>query len=363
MMKTANATPSPSASVEPRVDLPKGAALKHQIVPVIRLGWRRVRRQKCPFQMSLSLTNRCNFRCDYCHIPLQNRAELSTEEWYRVIDELHEGGMGRASLIGGEPLLRKDAGAIIHYLKSKGLHVAMNTNGWWTEERIADVSKLDLVCLTLDGPQAIHDKQRRKGSYERVIRSIELLKRHGVNVVTMTVVTPKGAENIEHVLKIAKEYGFLSFFQLEHDANCDVYLPIAPKLSDLRVTQVAERLIQLKDQGWPVGNSYAILDMQKRDGRRLGGDCSHCYAGQYYGYVFSDGTIAPCLFTQWQQEQQNGKKHGYLRAFHDMKAPEGPGCGCVPIHEVNRVLDFDLRVLWNAVDLALRPVGQPTRVF
>ena len=38
--------------------------------------------------MTLSLTNRCNFRCEYCDIPLQDRAELSVDAWRAAIDEL-----------------------------------------------------------------------------------------------------------------------------------------------------------------------------------------------------------------------------------------------------------------------------------
>ena len=71
-------------------------------------------------------------------------------------------------------------------------------------------------------------------------------------------------------------------------------------------------------------------------------------AGSYFGYVLSDGTVAPCLFTQRQVEQGNGRKHGFLRAFHEAASPTGPGCSCVPTYEVNRMLAFDPNVLWNA---------------
>src|SRR5262249_10177834 len=129
-------------------------------VPVLKLGVRRLLHRKSPFQMTLSLTNRCNFRCTYCEIPLQHRDEMSTAEWFGAIDELHAGGLGRASIIGGEPLLRKDAGQIVDHLKRRGIHASMNTNGWLVAERIDELRNLDLVCVTLDGPEAIHDRQR-----------------------------------------------------------------------------------------------------------------------------------------------------------------------------------------------------------
>lgn len=325
--------------------------LARSSLPVLKLGTRRLLGHKSPFQITFSLTNRCNFKCVYCDIPLQRRKELSTDEWCAAIDEFRSGGMGRASLIGGEPLLHEDVGVIIRHLKMRGVHTAMNTNGWLIPDRIEDVRLLDLVCLTLDGPREVHDSQRRKGSYDKVITAIETLRGLGVPVVTMTVLTPSGADHVEHVLEIARAYKLKSFFQLEHDKGCDVMAPIAPRLTNERIAALARRLIELKANGHPVGNSKMVLE-QQRDNRYLG-SCQDCYAGQYYAYVLSDGTVAPCLLTQWQQDEGNGRKLGFLRAFEEMKPPDGPGCSCVPTHEVNRVLAFDPRALWHAVEVTL----------
>lgn len=329
-------------------------ALARKTLPVVEFAARRALRQKTPFQVTFSLTNRCNFRCEYCHIPLQHREEMTTEEWIRCFREFREAGMGRASLIGGEPLVRRDVKELITALRDMGVHVAMNTNGWFIEDRIDEVAGLDLACVTLDGPPEVNDAQRHPGSYDRAIGAIRALRGRGIRVVTMTVITPAGAEHVDHVLEVARREGTLAFFQLEHDADCDVHLPIAPAMGDGAIARLADRLLALKEAGAPVGNSQSILRAQRDEGRRIGGDCSECYAGQYYGYVLSDGTVAPCLLTQWQQERGNGKRLGFARAFHEMPAPVGPGCGCVPIHEVNRILAFDVSVLRDALDLALR---------
>jgi MoaA/NifB/PqqE/SkfB family radical SAM enzyme len=330
--------------------------LARQGLPVLRLAARRTLGRRSPFQMTLSLTNRCNFKCEYCDIPLQRRDEMDTAEWLSAIDELRDAGMGRASLIGGEPLLRDDAGAIIEHLVRRGVHAAMNTNGWFVEERIDEVSKLDLVCVTLDGPREVHDGQRRRGSYDRAIGAIEALRRRAVPVVTMTVLTPRGADAVDHVLGVASDLGFKAFFQLEHDKGCDVDAPIAPRLADERIGRVARRLLDAKDRGAAVGNSRELL-ARHAEGRRYLGGCDGCWAGRYYGYVLSDGTVAPCLLTQWQAEPGNGRRHGFARAFERLEAPRGPGCACLPTHEVNRVLDLDPRALWHAVDVSLGAAG------
>lgn len=327
-------------------------SLARQSLPVLRLGARRLLGRPSPFQMTLSVTNRCNFRCVYCDIPLQKRDEMTPPEWCAAIDDLRAGGMGRASLIGGEPLFYDGVGAVIRHLRRRGVHAAMNTNGWLVRDRIEDVRLLDLVCLTLDGPREVHDRQRRRGSYDRVIEAIEALRAQGTPLVTMTVLTPSGCDSVDHVLEVARSFGFKAFFQLEHDKGCDVMAPIAPRLADERIARLAEQLLEAKAAGAPVGNSHELLE-RHRQGRRYLGSCGDCWAGRYYGYVLSDGTVAPCLLTQWQQEAGNGRREGFLRAFERLSAPSGPGCACLPTHEVNRVLDLDVRALWHAVDVAL----------
>ncbi|MEP7121074.1 MAG: radical SAM protein [Byssovorax sp.] len=331
-----------------------GAAIRtmgRRSLPVVKLLGRRITRQKSPFQVTFSLTNRCNFRCDYCHIPLQHRAEMTTDEWRAAIDELADAGMGRASFMGGEPLLRKDLPELIAHVKRRGVHASINTNGWLVPQHLDALAQLDLVCITLDGPAEVHDAQRHPGSHARVLEALDLLRSRGTKTVTMTVLTATSIDTVDHVLDVARRFDTQAFFQLEHDAGMDVSLPIAPAVSRERVALLADKLLARKREGWPVGNSIQILEAQR--GRRVLGGCDDCYAGTYFAYVFSDGTVSHCLFTAGQVPVANGRDRGFVRAFQDLAAPEGQGCSCVPSHEVNRMLDFDPRALRNALETTL----------
>jgi MoaA/NifB/PqqE/SkfB family radical SAM enzyme len=333
-----------------------GAAIRsmgRRSLPVVKLLGRRITRQKSPFQVTFSLTNRCNFRCTYCHIPLQLRPEMTTDEWRAAIDEFADAGMGRASFMGGEPLLRKDVPELIAHVKKRGVHASINTNGWLVPQYLDALAQLDLVCITLDGPPAIHDAQRHVGSHARVLEALDLLRSRGTKTVTMTVLTSTSIDTVDHVLDVARRSGTQAFFQLEHDAAMDVNLPIAPEVSRERVAGLVDLLLARKREGAPVGNSVAILEAQRE--RRVLGGCDTCYAGTYFAYVFSDGTVSHCLFTVGQVPGNNGRERGFLKAFQELAAPEGQGCSCVPSHEVNRMLDFDPRALRNALDTALAP--------
>lgn len=320
--------------------------------PVVKLGVRRLAGRKSPFQMTLSLTNHCNFLCDYCEIPLQQRGEMSTAEWCAAIDELQAAGMGRAAIMGGEPLIRKDVGEIIRHLKRRGVHASLNTNGWLVADRIEDLAVLDLVCVSLDGPASVQDAQRHPDSYARVIRAIDVLRQRQVPTVTMTVVTPAGIDHVEHVLDVADAYGVQAYFHLEHDKEVDKVSAVSPGLSQVRVAELARHLRDLKKRGRRVGNSYESLKSQ--ESRRYLTTCDECFGGTYFGYIFSDGTLSHCIFTQAHVERGNGRTHGFARAFQDLAPPQATGCSCLPYHEVNRMLSFDVRVLFGALDVALR---------
>src|SRR5262245_9337023 len=115
-----------------------------------RFALARASGRKFPLMVTLELTDKCNFRCQYCDLPHMNRKEMTTADWHRAIDELADAGMMRVSIMGGEPLLRKDVGELIDHLKARGVNVAMNTNGWYFTQKMDVVSKLVMVWFTVE---------------------------------------------------------------------------------------------------------------------------------------------------------------------------------------------------------------------
>jgi cyclic pyranopterin phosphate synthase len=85
--------------------------------------------------LRISLTQRCNLRCVYCHREGQNPAstlpEMTADEVLRIARIAVSLGMTHIKLTGGEPLLRSDIVDIIHGLASiSGIRdLAMTTNG------------------------------------------------------------------------------------------------------------------------------------------------------------------------------------------------------------------------------------------
>ena len=307
---------------------------------------------KHPLAVTLCLTNRCNFRCVYCHMPGTKREELTTEEWCSAIDQFRAGGMIRCSLMGGEPLLRKDVGEIIDHLVSHGVHSAMNTNGWLVEHKLDDVAKLNLVCIGLDGPKEIHDVQRqRKGSFDKAVRAIELLRGRGVEVVTMSPVTPGSIDHIDEMIDMARDMGFRAGFQIEHDADCDVRNPIGPGLSDERLAELARHLAARKAEGAPIAISGTFLSAFAKRGRRMLSSCAECRVPRHSCMVRPDGMVVPCFLTQHQGPMISGAELGYLRAFHELAQPADASCSSQPLMEMNFLLGLKPAAVLNALRL------------
>ena len=110
----------------------------------------------------LSLTDRCNFRCQYC-MPSEGvewkprEALLSFEELTRLGRVLTELGVDKIRLTGGEPTLRRDLVKLVHQLGSlpKLKSLALTTNGWLLEElaeplKDAGLSRVNISLDTLD---------------------------------------------------------------------------------------------------------------------------------------------------------------------------------------------------------------------
>jgi MoaA/NifB/PqqE/SkfB family radical SAM enzyme len=328
-------------------------AFLSKVAPAARFALARALGRKHPLMVTLSVTDRCNFRCEYCNLPGMDREEMTTGEWLSAIDELADAGMMRVSLMGGEPLVRKDLGVFIERLKSRGVNVAINTNGWLVPKRLEELEKVDLVCITLDGPPEVHDRQRHKGSQARALQAIQLLRSRGVNVVTMTVLTAEGFGTVDYVLERARSLGVRSFFQLVHDREGDPDKEIGAGISDDGISQLAGHLLRRKDEGWPVGPSRTWLRALSQGIRRFG-SCRECFAGRYSLSITPQGDVVACPLT-FRERHSSGREVGWLKAFEQLPQPQASGCSCYPLQELNYILSLNGEVIWNALETALGP--------
>jgi pyrroloquinoline quinone biosynthesis protein E len=313
-----------------------------------RLAFALATRQRLPFSMTFILTHRCNFRCDYCNIPDAAGDEMSTAEFCRAIDELAEVGLARASFSGGEALLRDDAIEIIGHAKKRGLLTSLNSNAWLAGEHMdALAAALDMLVISLDGPEPVHDLvRRRRGSYERVLATLDEARARGLATATITVLSQANLEVIDEVLALARKHRFWAYFQPAYD-DCFAHAR-GLALSGKALAEIAARLERARDAGQPVGASPGYLERLARG--PAFGDCASCNAGRYFGTVMPDGTVVPCHLTSGDHVYPNGRRIGFARAFFEMPRPSaGPGCAISPYQETDLIFALDRHAVAAAV--------------
>ena len=102
--------------------------------------------------------------CSYCSSPMQPARELETWEILGLIDGLAKQGMVRIGLTGGEPLLRDDIGQIVDRCAQLGVWTTLETNGYEWVSRADELSRLNRLMVSLDGPEPVHDRLHRRCS-------------------------------------------------------------------------------------------------------------------------------------------------------------------------------------------------------
>lgn len=127
----------------------------------------------------LEISNICNLNCLHCYGPFSNHIETNSEDWKNIIDELEKLGCKEYTLSGGEPLLNPNlVRELLYYLKDKKKSVVLTTNGTlFNQLEIEDYKRFDLIQISMDGSQNLHDYIRGKGTYDKVCQMIMELKK------------------------------------------------------------------------------------------------------------------------------------------------------------------------------------------
>jgi len=106
--------------------------------------------------LRVSVTDRCNLRCEYCmpeddYVWLPREDVLHFEETSALVDVFLSLGVDKVRLTGGEPLLRRDAPALVRMLSQKpGLRdLALTTNGVLLADQIDALHAAGLGRITV----------------------------------------------------------------------------------------------------------------------------------------------------------------------------------------------------------------------
>ncbi|MBB3884201.1 pyrroloquinoline quinone biosynthesis protein E [Acetobacter oeni] len=168
-----------------------------------------------PMSLLAELTHRCPLQCPYCSNPLAlepKTGELSTEDWFRVLDEAAALGVLQVHFSGGEPMARKDLPDLVRRAVRNGLYTNLITSGVLMDaaslERLS-AAGLDHVQLSFqdvdeDGAALIGGM---KGAQAKKIEAARLVVADGMPLTLNFVVHRLNVERIPRMFDLAEALG------------------------------------------------------------------------------------------------------------------------------------------------------------
>jgi 12,18-didecarboxysiroheme deacetylase len=210
-----------------------------------------------------NVTKACNLRCIHCYASADNRPaenELTTEEGFRLLEDLAQFGCPVVLFSGGEPLVRPDIFDLIAYAVRLGLRAVLSTNGTLIDSACAKELKkfgLSYVGISLDGIGEVHDRFRgSKGCFEKVIQAIENCQREGLKVGLRFTINKFNAEEIPKVFDFVEEMKIprICFYHLVYAGRGTKLMEYDLSHEETRkwVDYIIDRTKELHDKGHKV---------------------------------------------------------------------------------------------------------------
>jgi len=169
---------------------------------------------QAPMLVIWEATQACDLACVHCRASAQSERhphELTTEQGYRLLDEIRSFGEPLMVFTGGDPLKRPDLFDLIRYAVKIGLrtNVTPSATPLLTAEAIDGFKAAGIarMAISLDGPDApSHDEFRGiPGTFDRALFALRHARDIGLDTQLQTTVTRRNMARLPEMAEIAKE--------------------------------------------------------------------------------------------------------------------------------------------------------------
>ncbi len=253
-----------------------------------------------PYRMDLALTYRCNNACAHCYNARpRNYPELSTEEWFAILDKLWELGIPHIVFTGGEPTMRADLPELIQHAEQNGQITGLNTNARRLKDpaylqKLIDAG-LDHVQITLEShlPE-IHDQMVcASGAWQDTVAGLRNALASKLYVMTNTTMLQLNRPYMDDTLEFLGQSGLKTI-----GLNALIYsgrgATVGTGLSESELEPLLEKAkLSTEKYGqrliWYTPTQYCHFDPVQMD---LG--VKGCTAALYNMCIEPDGSVIPC---------------------------------------------------------------------
>jgi AdoMet-dependent heme synthase len=169
---------------------------------------------KAPLLVIWEVTQACDLACVHCRASAQSERhpnELTTEQGYRLLDEIRSFGDPLMVFTGGDPLKRPDLFDLIRYSAGLGLrtNVTPSATPLLTEQAIDGFKAAGVarMAISVDGPDAAsHDEFRGvPGTFDRAMLALRHARNIGLDTQFQTTVTRRNMHRLAEIAEIVTE--------------------------------------------------------------------------------------------------------------------------------------------------------------
>ncbi|HEX9162391.1 MAG TPA: TIGR04053 family radical SAM/SPASM domain-containing protein [Thermoanaerobaculia bacterium] len=168
-----------------------------------------------PFVVIWEMTRACDLACVHCRAAAQSKRsqfELTTEEGFRLIEDIKLLDPRVFVITGGDPLKRDDVYDMIRYAKQIGLDpsVTPSATPLLTPEAITKMKQHGVarLAISLDAsdPVAHDDFRRVSGSFDLTIRAIRAAQKEGIPVQINSTVSRRTVHDMERLANLLIQF-------------------------------------------------------------------------------------------------------------------------------------------------------------
>ena len=255
--------------------------------------------------LRITLTNRCNVNCLYCHHDgmVKSEDEMTADEVYTICKVAKNLGVKKIRLSGGEPLLKKDIVETVEKINSLNFKdISMTTNGILLEKYAQDLKDagLDRVNVSLDTLnretfEFITKKDYLEDAKNGILKAVEV----GLYPVKINMVIMKdiNQNEIKDMFEFCKENDIvLQLIELIESESCDddkFSEDYHYKLDDIE-SELADIADDVREREFMQGRKKYYIDggeievVKPVDNAKFCAKCSRLR-------ITPDGKIKPCL--------------------------------------------------------------------
>jgi MoaA/NifB/PqqE/SkfB family radical SAM enzyme len=220
-----------------------------------------VLRKRKPIIAGMPLTDVCNLQCKHCVVANTGRGHYSFSKIEKYMQHFYNIGVRILYLQGGEIMTWQDGNRNVNDVIRRAheigfFRVAVVTNG-----TLGLPTEADLIWVSLDGREQVHDAIRGAGTFDKVMRNLRLSDHKRVNL-NMTI-NRLNAGEVEAVASIGKSLSSI------HGVSFNFHTPY-PGVENIALSleergKIVDRILKLKQNGFPVLNSKGGLKALKEN--------------------------------------------------------------------------------------------------